>query len=116
MRWIARRKAIDYIRGEKRQKRGDGKVHGESVLVKVTADDLGQIRDQRITGEQKVILEEERKHLFEELEDETLQQVATWKIEGFTNTEIAERLGVCTRTVERKLRLIRRIWSHAFEP
>jgi RNA polymerase sigma factor (sigma-70 family) len=120
VRWIARRKAIDYMRREKRQKRGAGKIHGESVFHNVESVDgelgLEQVPDQRISGAQRIMLEEERKHLFEELEDETLRQVATWKIEGFTNDEIAKRLGVCTRTVERKLKLIRKIWSHEPEP
>jgi DNA-binding NarL/FixJ family response regulator len=32
-------------------------------------------------------------------------------MEGFTNTEIARRLGCVPQTVERKLRAIRRLWS-----
>jgi DNA-directed RNA polymerase specialized sigma24 family protein len=32
-------------------------------------------------------------------------------LEGFTNAEIAERLGCAVGTVERKLRVIRAIWE-----
>jgi DNA-directed RNA polymerase specialized sigma24 family protein len=40
-----------------------------------------------------------------------LQSVARWKMEGFTNAEIAERLGCVVGTVERKLRVIRTVWE-----
>jgi hypothetical protein len=44
---------------------------------------------------------------------EPLRQIALWKLEGYTNEEIAapERLNATTRTVERKLALIRRAWG-----
>ena len=32
-------------------------------------------------------------------------------MEGYTNDEIAEKLGTTTRTVERKLQRIRELWS-----
>ena len=46
------------------------------------------------------------------LEDEELVQLATWKMEGFSNVEIAKKVGCATRTVDRKLQLIRKIWIH----
>jgi DNA-directed RNA polymerase specialized sigma24 family protein len=45
------------------------------------------------------------------LEDDELRAIARLKLEGFTNPEIAERLGVVERTVERRLNRIRRQWS-----
>jgi DNA-directed RNA polymerase specialized sigma24 family protein len=45
--------------------------------------------------------------LIEQLGDPVLQDIATWKVEGYTNEEIAARLGCATCTVERKLALIR---------
>jgi DNA-directed RNA polymerase specialized sigma24 family protein len=36
--------------------------------------------------------------------------LATLKLEGYTNDEIADTLGVVTRTIERKLNLIRQLW------
>ncbi len=46
---------------------------------------------------------------------EPLRQVALWKLEGYTNDEIAapERLNCTERTVERKLQLIRKAWADA---
>jgi ECF sigma factor len=48
--------------------------------------------------------------LMEQFGDPTLRNVATWKLEGYTDEEIAARVGCVTRTVERKLARIRRIW------
>jgi DNA-directed RNA polymerase specialized sigma24 family protein len=47
----------------------------------------------------------------EQLGDPILQSVATWKLEGYTNHEIAARLGCVTKTVERKLARIRGKWA-----
>jgi DNA-directed RNA polymerase specialized sigma24 family protein len=43
--------------------------------------------------------------------DEPLQQIAIMKMEGYTDGEIAEKLGVVTRTVERKMARIRAKWE-----
>jgi DNA-directed RNA polymerase specialized sigma24 family protein len=53
--------------------------------------------------------------LLEQLNPE-LQSIALWKLEGFTNAEIAERLGRVVGTVERKLRVIRTIWEKEMVP
>jgi hypothetical protein len=45
-----------------------------------------------------------------------LRSVALWKMEGFTNREIAGRLGCVEHTVERKLRVVRQIWSGEAAP
>ena len=46
-----------------------------------------------------------------QLDDGELQEIATEKMQGFTNAEIAEDRGCSERTVERKLNLIRKIWE-----
>jgi DNA-directed RNA polymerase specialized sigma24 family protein len=51
----------------------------------------------------------------EALNDETLRIVTRMKLEGYSSGEIAKRLEVSSRTVDRKLQLIRDIWEeHAF--
>jgi DNA-directed RNA polymerase specialized sigma24 family protein len=54
---------------------------------------------------------EECRRLLDRLGDETLRAVALWKMEGYTNREIAGKLGCVEHTVERKLRSIRLVWS-----
>lgn len=43
--------------------------------------------------------------------DEKCRQVALWTLEGYSNNEIADKLGCVRRTVERKLERIRSVWS-----
>jgi DNA-binding CsgD family transcriptional regulator len=45
------------------------------------------------------------------LGSETLRSIALWKMEGYTNEEIAAKLGCVRFTVDRKLRAIRAAWS-----
>lgn len=56
---------------------------------------------------------EECRRLLAELGDKQLRQVAQWKVEGFTNEEIAAKLGRALSTVERKLGRIRRLWRRS---
>ena len=42
---------------------------------------------------------------------EPLRQLAVWKMEGYTNQQIADLLGCSLATVERKLALIRATWK-----
>ncbi len=55
------------------------------------------------------IFREQLQRLVEALPDPALRQIAEWRVEGLTNPEIARKLGRATRTVERKLELIRLI-------
>src|SRR5262249_41897101 len=54
---------------------------------------------------------EECQRLLAILNKKALQSMALWKLEGYTNREIADRLGCVPRTVERKVQAIRRLWS-----
>ena len=58
---------------------------------------------------------EECRRLLAELGSEELRQVALWKLEGYTNEEIAPRMnggeGRSLATVERKLKEIRLRWQ-----
>jgi IS30 family transposase len=45
------------------------------------------------------------------LHDAELRSIAVWKMEGYTNAEIAEKLGYVTVTIQRRLRLIRSLWE-----
>jgi DNA-directed RNA polymerase specialized sigma24 family protein len=58
---------------------------------------------------------EQCERLLASLEDESLRAIARMKLEGFTNPEIAAKLGVVERTVERRLQRIRREWSEGGE-
>jgi DNA-directed RNA polymerase specialized sigma24 family protein len=59
---------------------------------------------------------EEYRRLLERLGDDQLRSIAVWKMEGYTNEEIAARLGCAVATVERRLHLIRKIWEGDAKP
>lgn len=58
-----------------------------------------------------LMLQEEQDRLLAMLRDDVLRSIAIWKLEGYTHEEIAAKLNVTTRTVIRKLNLIRETWS-----
>ena len=111
---ITRRKATDL-------KRRDAVASGGPRVLAAT--DLGGQNDERpgfcfdemaspeLSPEVAAILAEEQRRLLNLLRDERLRLVALWRIEGCSVREIAGRLGIGTRSVERKLRLIREKWA-----
>jgi DNA-directed RNA polymerase specialized sigma24 family protein len=105
---ITVRKAIDLRNYETRPSRGRGRVES---LTDLSPKGLEAIGGAEPTPELAAQLAEEYQRLMEQLGDSTLQNVAMWKLEGYTDQEIAARLGCVTRTVERKLALIRRTWA-----
>lgn len=62
------------------------------------------------------LMTDECQNLFDRLPDESLRMVASMKLEGFTNGEIAQHLGCGHRTVERKLQVIRQLWLNDDPP
>ena len=54
---------------------------------------------------------EQRLQALADPKDPELRQIAVWKLEGWTNAEIAGELDYTERTVERRLEKIRRTWK-----
>lgn len=67
--------------------------------------------DSEPTPEIAVEAAEQATRLIAMLEKESLQIVARMKLDGYTNREIAEKVGVMERTIERRLALIRQTWT-----
>lgn len=57
----------------------------------------------------------ECRRLLRLLDDPELEALVLWKLEGFTNDEIAEHMGRTRRTIQRMLRLVRQIWEAEFQ-
>ena len=102
------RKAIGLARHQGRVRRGGGRI---ASLEDLAAWDLDAVLGPEPTPELAAQMAEEYRRLLDRLSDESLRSVARWKMEGWTNREIADRLGCVEHTVERKLRSIRRLWS-----
>jgi DNA-directed RNA polymerase specialized sigma24 family protein len=105
---ITVRKAIDLHNYEGRQTRGMGKVRSLTELAREGFEAIG---GEEPSAELVAQLTEEYQRLMAQLGDSTLRSVAAWKLEGYTNDEIAARLGRVTKTVERKLARIRSKWA-----
>jgi RNA polymerase sigma factor (sigma-70 family) len=69
--------------------------------------DVEQLLSQEPPPELAVELADEYRRLLDRLGDAQLQAVALWKVEGYSNEEIAQKLGCGLRSVERKLHRIR---------
>jgi RNA polymerase sigma factor (sigma-70 family) len=95
-------RAIDLIRRHR-----TGEVPGE--------DDLDQLLTREPTPEEAAATSDECRHLLDLLDEPGLRQIALWKVEGYTNEEIAARLDCVPRTVERKVRRIRLLWNHELQ-
>jgi len=61
------------------------------------------------------MMADECRNLLQKLDDPRLRDLALAKMEGYSNQEIADRMDCSLRTVERRLRLIRKEWQHAFD-
>jgi RNA polymerase sigma factor (sigma-70 family) len=115
---ITARKAIDLRQRLKSATKGGGKLVGESVLDELLGDGDGaagmaQVVGREPTPELAAEVAEQFQRLLALLPDEEVRSVALWKFEGYTNQEIAARLGCADATVERRLKLIRSLWTVA---
>jgi RNA polymerase sigma factor (sigma-70 family) len=113
---ITVQKAIDHIRRERRLKRGGGAVLDEAALAGIgntTTEEPGmeQILGREPTPEFAAQVAEQCERLLRCLGEGSLRTVALKKMEGYSDDEIATQLGCARRTVVRKLRRIRSIWS-----
>ena len=106
---ITLRKVAAQVRDATRQKRGGGRVRGDSVWGE--GEGLDQIAGTEPTPEFLHQLADEHQRLLAALGDDTLRRIALWKMDGWTGDEIAGELGITRRSVERKLERIRELWK-----
>lgn len=99
---ITARKAINQVQRQQAQKR--------SSSAEEAVPDLTQLVGDEPTPQFAAEVAEQVDQLLGRL-DEGLREVALMKLEGFTNAEIANRLGVVERSIERKLARIRVEWD-----
>jgi DNA-directed RNA polymerase specialized sigma24 family protein len=111
---ITVRKALDTIRQQSRQKRGGGQVLGESALLVgagTEGEGLAEVLSREPTPDEVAGFAENYHRFLARLQEPPLRTIALRRLEGQTTREIARALDVSTKTVERKLQLIRAIWS-----
>lgn len=118
---ITTRKAAALIERDQSQKRGGGDVRGDSAMSDDNTVPLESRKDDRgfdrLVSEQPApdiaaLVADETRQLMASLDDELSQQIAMLKMEGYTHDEIATKLNVTSRTVERRIKQIREQWQH----
>lgn len=114
---LTARKAQGRIRHELREKRGGGKVSGESIFMQdesgLREQGIGMLAGSTPSPELIAQFSDDCQQLLDRLNDETLQAIALLRMEGYSVDEISQRIGCAKRSVERRLKLIRTIWSEA---
>ena len=106
------RKAHDLVKREYAAKRGGGTVVTESGLRgpddgRSVLDVLGREPDPELAA----LVAEEYRAMLARLPSDDFRAVAQWDLEGYTNDEIAAKLGCSRRRVERMVRIIRDLWA-----
>jgi DNA-directed RNA polymerase specialized sigma24 family protein len=116
---ITARKARALLRHERSQKRGGGVVVQSPPGGQAPGE--AEVEIEKIIGPEPTPdfaaqVAEEFQRLLDVLGDKELTSVAILKMEGYTNAEIADRLGRVPRTIDRRLGLIRKIWGQREKP
>jgi DNA-directed RNA polymerase specialized sigma24 family protein len=111
---ITERKTFSELRAQGRLKRGAQMVASESALLNPQASSpqagLDELAGPEPTPEFAAEMCEAVNRLMGGLGDDELRQIAWDKLDGYSNEEIAQRIGRALTTVERRLRLIRKTW------
>ena len=109
---ITSRKAANRMKYHLAEKRGGGKVRGDSAFGKKSQSGSMRIEEAAAVddafGESLTL---ECREMIESLGDETLKQIAILRLERYTNREIAEKIERAESTVDLKLKLIRQRWG-----
>jgi RNA polymerase sigma factor (sigma-70 family) len=117
---VTKRKVVDHIRREAAQKRrapGDQmERHRASGATQLWSFSLNDLVSSNPTPDFVVALEEESKRLLDKLRNDQLRRIAVLRIEGYSVVEIAPKMNIGQRAVERKLQLIREAWKRELLP
>jgi RNA polymerase sigma factor (sigma-70 family) len=102
------RSALNQIKREQRHKRHHDCAADQAALE--------QIIGREPTPEVVAQVTEECQRLLDRLGNSELRLIALYKMEGDTTEEIAAKLGLAPRTIERRLWLIRKTWEQEIPP
>ncbi len=110
---ITLRKARNAATAHRRRKRDIGREQvtapgGDSGAVQGVLDEMDAAAP---TPAEAMVLNEALERRLAALADPGLRQISLWRLEGYTNHEIADRLECTERSVERKLSRIRSLWA-----
>ncbi len=115
---LAERKANSILRWELAKKRGGGNQRGESAFEQLdpygsALPGIGGVVEPHPKATEQLPFAV--RELLGKLDDDDLRRVAMDRLARYTYKEIAERMGISMKTVERKVKLIREIWKQELE-
>jgi hypothetical protein len=108
---ITAKKAHGQVKYETALKRGGGKVRPASQVGDGQVDVTDGVRGREPSSAFAAEVADECRRLLALLDSDQLRQIAVWKMEGYTNAEIAAKIDRAVPAVERKLNLIRTTWT-----
>jgi DNA-directed RNA polymerase specialized sigma24 family protein len=108
---ITRQKVASHVRREMAAKRRTNRQPGNKDNVGAVPFGIYDLVSREPSPDFLLALEEESSRLMRFLRDDCLRTIVVLRIEGYLVSEIAERLSISERTVERKLQLIRDKWA-----
>lgn len=103
----AKRRCPRILRSNERDETGNQQE--SFALVQHFPEDIVDKRQR--TASTEFEWRDEASRMINALSEETLKTIVVMRFLGYSNDEIAAELGCVTRTVERKLNVIRRIWG-----
>lgn len=109
-------KATNLIRHENALKRGGGKRRLEETQGEQELPLIEEVVSREPTPEFAAEVAEQCRRLMQVLGDKTLERIAVLRMEGYAVLEIAERMQLSERSVERKIASIRNIWKRELLP
>jgi RNA polymerase sigma factor (sigma-70 family) len=112
---ITLRKARNLARDHHRDRRDIAREQTQSGAVNDDSSCPGwaleQMDDSAPSPEEAAALNEALERRLESLDSLELREIALWRLEGYTNREIADRLDCTERSVERRMERIRSKWT-----
>lgn len=111
---ITKRKSLAWREHERREKRGGARLRDQAAAGATLGVLPEEVFEQLVSAEPTPAflaeLKENCQGLFDRLPADDYKRIALWTMEGYTQEEIADRLGCSRRTVIRKLDVIRELW------
>lgn len=108
---IAHRKMLNRRRHTSAQRRSGRNSDTAGVLHIEGCHTAIEDTDPRSRPDWEVVMAEECRHLLDLLGDRQMEQLAVLKLEGYSNGEAAEKLGMSEWALKRRLATIRKRWE-----
>lgn len=112
---MTRLKSMNQLRHQSALKRGGARVNGNSIFGDANINGFEYLLSNEPTPEFLFQVQEEQERLLSLLTGKDHRKIAELRLQGFSVEETANAINISTRSVKRKLALIREVWIVEFE-